>query len=169
VTQFQEKFSKNLNHLLLRGVWSIFFDILSKSSYEPENIPVDCWWRNFKLLPLDLAQTGTYAEDNVLSQARSLPGNLVYCRSWRPSCSRRINRSGGRSCVARVVVGGSIKRAFSVIGSRWCGIILPRVHEMISSSLTGPRRSRTSAELSGVSLVDQCASYTLVACAEPNP
>jgi hypothetical protein len=64
--------SKRLNYLLLRGVWSIFFDILFKSSYEPENIPVDCLRGNFKLFPLDFVQPGGYAEDNILSQARSL-------------------------------------------------------------------------------------------------
>jgi hypothetical protein len=103
---------------------------------------------------------GAYAEDNILSQAHSLRGSLVYCRSLRPSCSRRISLCGGLSCTARVFVGGSIKRAAGVTRSRWCGIILPRVHEMISSSLTGPRRSRTSAELSAVSLIDQCLSDT---------
>jgi hypothetical protein len=164
-----EKVSKNLNHLLLRGFWSIFFDILFKSSFEPENIPVDCWRGNFLLFPLDFAQPGTYAEDNVLSQAHSLRWDLVYCRSLRPSCSRRISRCGGLSCTARVVVGSSRKRAAGVTRSRWYGIISPRVHGTLSSSLKSPRRSRTSAELSGVSLIEQCPSYTLLACAEPNP
>jgi hypothetical protein len=118
---------------------------------------------------LEFAQPGAYSEDNVLSQERSLRGSLLYCRSWRPSCSRRISRCGRLSCTARVVVGGSIKRGAGVTRSRWCGIISPRVHGMISSLLTGPRRSRTSAELSGVSQIDQCPSYTLLACAEPNP
>jgi hypothetical protein len=164
-----EKVSKKLNYLLLRGVWSNCFDILFTISYEPENTPVDCWRAIFKLFSLDFAQPGAYAEDNVLSQARSLRWDIVYCRSWRPSCSRRISRCGGLSCSARVVVGGSRKRAAGVTRSRWCGIISPQVHGMISSSLTGPQRSRTSAELSGVSLVDQCPSYILLACAEPKP
>jgi hypothetical protein len=60
-----EKFLDKLNHLLLRGVWSNFFDVLFKSSYEPVNIPVDCWWRNFKLFVLDFAQPVAYAEENV--------------------------------------------------------------------------------------------------------
>jgi hypothetical protein len=161
-SQYRRKFLNRLNHLL-RGVWSNFFDIFFKSSYEPEHE------RNLKLFPLDFAQPGAYATDNFLSQARSVRWNLVYCRSWRPSCSRRISRCGGLSCIARIVVGGSIKRAAGVTRSRWCGIISPRVHGMISSSLTGPRRSRIFAELSGVSLIDQCPSYTLLACAEPNP
>jgi hypothetical protein len=76
------------------------------------------------------------------SQARSLRWDLVYCRSWRLSCSRRISRCGDPSCTASVVVGGSRKRAAGVTRSRWRGIISPRVHEMISSSMTGPRRSR---------------------------
>jgi hypothetical protein len=96
--------------------------------------------------------------------------------SWEPcmvlnchrSCGRRICRCGGVSCAARVVVGGSIKRASSVTGSRGCEIIVPRVHGMILSLLTGPWRSRTSADLSGASPIDQCPSYTLLACAEPN-
>jgi hypothetical protein len=64
---------------------------------------------------------------------------------------------------------GAIRRAASVTGSRWCEIMLSRVHEMRLSPLTGPRRSRVSADLSGVSLFDQCPSYTLLACAGPNP
>jgi hypothetical protein len=46
-------------------------------------------------------------------------GTLFFCRSWRPSCSRRISRCGGLSCTARVVVGGSKKRAAGVTRSRW--------------------------------------------------
>jgi hypothetical protein len=119
-----EKVSKNLNNLLLCGVWSNFFDILFKSSYEPENILVDCWRGNFKLFPLDFAQPGAYAESNVLSQAHSLRGGLVYCRNWRPSYMRRISRCGGLSCTARVVVGGSRKRAACVtrLSARSTGI-----------------------------------------------
>jgi hypothetical protein len=53
-----------------------------------------------RLILLSCAPT---RKNNVLSQARSLCWDLVYCRSWRPSCSRRISRCGGLSCTARVV------------------------------------------------------------------